>query len=135
MTSSGLGGRPVAGCTVYSAAKACSSYLAQALSYELTGRVDVMSWEAGAAGTKMFPEEKRAKMYSPGRAVDGMLVDLGHERLSYGSFKHDWSLSTFKAAPTGPLMKMMNGAMTKSYHRDLERIKKDEISMDDYLKR
>lgn len=94
-----------------------------------------MSWEAGAAGTKMFPEERRTKMFSPGRAVDGMLVDLGHERLTYGPYKHDWSASMFMAAPTGSLMKMMNGAMTKSYHRDLEMIKNDQITLENYLQR
>jgi len=66
VTSSGLGSRPIAGCVTYSAAKACSSFLAQALNYELQNKIDVMSWEAGPAGTKMFPEERRPKMYPLG---------------------------------------------------------------------
>ena len=87
VTSSGLGGRPVAGCVTYSASKSCSSTMAQALSFELKDSVDVMSWEAGASGTKMFPPEKRAKMHPVGLAVDGMLRDLGTTNLSYGPFK------------------------------------------------
>ena len=47
-----------------------------------------MSWAAGAAATKMFPEEKRAKMRPVGPCVDAMLADLGNEELiSYGSRK------------------------------------------------
>ena len=88
MTSSGLGGRPIPGCVTYSAAKACSSYMAQALGHELKEHnIDVMSWEAGPAGTKMFTEEKRAKMQPVGPAVDAMLRDLGLETMSYGSRK------------------------------------------------
>mmetsp|Transcript_31931 Transcript_31931/g.42276 ORF Transcript_31931/g.42276 Transcript_31931/m.42276 type:complete len:117 (-) Transcript_31931:196-546(-) len=86
VVSSGLGGRPIPGCVTYSAAKACSSFMAQALSYELREKVDVMSWEAGAAGTKMFSEERRAKMYPLGLAVDGMLRDMGRETHTYGSY-------------------------------------------------
>jgi len=87
VTSSGLGSRPIAGCVTYSAANACSSFMAQALSYELKkSNVDVMDWEAGPAGTKMFPEEKRAKMKPVGPGVDAMLNDLSNgELISYGS--------------------------------------------------
>ena len=47
-----------------------------------------MSWAAGAAATKMFPEDKRAKMRPVGPCVDAMLADLGNEELiSYGSRK------------------------------------------------
>lgn len=87
VTSSGLGCRPIAGCLTYCAANACSSFMAQALSFELKkSQVDVMSWEAGVAGTKMFPEEKRAKMTKVGPCVDAMLKDLGNgELISYGT--------------------------------------------------
>jgi len=91
VTSSGLGGRPVPGCAAYSATKACSSYMAQALSYELAEHgIDVMSWEAGVAGTKMFTEEKRAKKQPVGLGVDAMLNDLGHESLCYGSSSQEY---------------------------------------------
>ena len=125
VTSSGLGGRPVAGCVTYSSAKACSSYMAQALSYELQTNIDVMSWEAGSAGTKMFPAEKRAKMHPVGPAVDGMLRDLGRERLSYGSYKHDKMASIFMSVPSGILQTFMFKAMSKSYRDSMEQVKAD----------
>jgi NAD(P)-dependent dehydrogenase (short-subunit alcohol dehydrogenase family) len=135
VTSSGLGARPVAGCVTYSAAKACSSYMAQALSFELGDKVDVMSWEAGPAGTKMMPPERRAKMHPVGPAVDGMLRDLGRTNLSYGPIRHDYQLSLFMAMPSCFLQNMMFKAMTKSYHADLERIKKEGTPMEEWLVR
>ena len=89
VTNSGLGMRPIPGCVAYSAANACSNFMAQALNYELNPhKIHIMSWSAGAAATKMFPEEKRAKMSPVGPGVDAMLADLGSEELiSYGSRK------------------------------------------------
>ena len=84
VVSTGLAGRPIPGMTTYTSAKACASLMGQALSYELKDKIDVMTREAGPAGTKMQPEARRAKMYSPEAAVDGMLRDLGRETLSYG---------------------------------------------------
>lgn len=82
-----------------------------------------MSWEAGAAGTKMFPKERRPNMYPLGQAVDGMLRDLGQETLTYGPFSHDYSMAIFRAAPISSIHKMVFSAMVKSYHRDIERIR------------
>ena len=95
VVSSGLGGRPIPGCVTYSSAKACSSFMAQALSYEVRDKIDVMSYEAGPAGTKMFPVEKRAKMQPVGPSVDAMLRDLGRETKTNGGFKHDWQQCLF----------------------------------------
>ena len=43
--------------------------------------------------------------------------------------------SMFRAAPTSSLQKMMFGAMKNAYNRDLERIKKEGESFEEYLKR
>ena len=64
--------------------------MAQALSYEVRDKIDVMSFEAGPAGTKMFTPERRAKMQPVGPSVDAMLRDLGKETLTYGAMKHDY---------------------------------------------
>lgn len=135
VTSSGLGSRPVAGCVVYSAANACSSFMAQALRHELKkDNVDVMSWEAGAAATKMFPQERRAKMRPVGPCVDAMLADLSNgEPVSYGSRAQHYQHSLFYAMPDRFIQPMMFGGMTKSYHAELERMKKEGTSMDEYL--
>ena len=135
VTSSGLGSRPIAGCVTYSSAKACSSFMAQALSYEVRDKIDVMSWEAGVAGTKMFPEERRAKMYPVGKGVDGMLRDLGRQNLTYGPYAHDLTASIFTRVPDRFLQPFMFKAMSKSYHADMERIKNQNGSMEEWLAR
>ena len=47
VTGSGLGARPVAAFTTYSATKAAAMTFAEALSYEVGDKVDVMAWVAG----------------------------------------------------------------------------------------
>lgn len=122
VTSSGLGVRPFAGVATYSAAKACSSFMAQALNYELKDKIDVMSWESGAAGTKFFPEEQRAKMVPLGKAVDGMLRDLGHESITSGTLPHDWAVGFLKFAPFTTVQKMLYVAFTNTYRKEIEEI-------------
>lgn len=135
VTSSGLGGRPIPGCVTYSAAKACSSFMAQALNYELKDKVDVLSWEAGVAGTKMFPPDQRAKKPPVGLGVDGMLKDIGYETLSYGGSTNDWKCSLFQNAPNFALYPMMFKGMSKSYYASLDKLKKEGGSIEEWLKR
>jgi len=121
VTSSGLGGRPVAGTITYSAAKAFSSFLAQGLSYELEEQnVDVLSWECGPTQTKMMRGRKGAKLLSPEAAVKGMLRDLGKERLTYGVLKNDRSSSLFMAMPSGFINRMMFKAMKGARERRIK---------------
>lgn len=47
ITSSGLGTFPAPGMATYSCAKAFSSFLGQALNYELKDKIDVLSFECG----------------------------------------------------------------------------------------
>ena len=83
----------------------------------------------------MFPAKRRSKMHPVGPAVDGMLCDLGRENLSYGSFKQSTQAALFNAAPAGRLNKMMYGAMKKSYQADMERLKKEGGSIEEWLHR
>ena len=128
--------RPVPGCVTYSSAKACSSFMAQALNFELKDKVDVMSWEAGMAGTKMFPEERRPKMPKVGPSVDAMLRDVTYgDSLSWGSFSHDYKMGMFATIPTFIMQRMMYKAMKKSYEKDIEKVKKEGASMEEWLRR
>ena len=135
VTSSGLGERPIAGCATYSAANASSNFMAQALSYELKEQnIHVMSWVAGAAATKMFHPDKRAKMRPVGPCVDAMLADLSNgELISYGSRQQHQMNAIFGSMPNFAVNRMMFKAMCKSYHDDMERMKKEGSSMDEYL--
>lgn len=135
VVSSSLGTRPFAGVVTYSAAKVCSSFMAQALNYELKEKIDVMSWESGAAGTKLFPEEQRVKLIPLGKAVDGMLHDLGHESVTSGTLPHDFSTWILRLLPLGTVQKMLFVAFTTVYRKEVEEINKGQQSLDEYIKR
>ena len=65
VTSSGLGAIPVSGTITYSATKSFASFVAEGLNYELKGKVDVMSYQAGEVTTKMlnrFKTDSRTKV-------------------------------------------------------------------------
>ena len=110
--------------------------MAQALNFELKDKVDVMSWEAGMAGTKMFPEERRAKMPKVGPSVDAMLRDVTYgDSLSWGSMSNDYKMGKFAAMPKFFMQSMMFKAMKKSHEKDIEKIKKEGASMEEWLRR
>jgi short-subunit dehydrogenase len=44
VTSSGLGSAPFPGILTYSCTKVFADYLAKGLSYELSGKIDCLSW-------------------------------------------------------------------------------------------
>ena len=73
MTGSGLGARPVAAFTTYSATKAAAMTFAEALSYEVGDKVDVMAWVAGEMQTKMLDPKRAKKAMTCEKAVQGML--------------------------------------------------------------
>lgn len=54
VTSSGLGAIPLSGTVTYSATKSFASFVAEGLNYELAGKVDVLSYQAGEVTTKML---------------------------------------------------------------------------------
>ena len=83
----------------------------------------------------MMPAERRAKMHPVGSAVDGMLKDLGRTNLSYGPIRHDYQLSMFMAVPNRFIQPMMFKAMSRSYHADIDRVKKEGASMEEWLVR
>ena len=58
VVSSGLGARPIPGFLGYSASKSLVSLIAEGLNYELQGKVDVMSYQAGEVRTKMTAHMK-----------------------------------------------------------------------------
>ena len=60
VVSSGLGSKPIPGFLGYSATKSLVSYLAEGLNYELEGKVDVMSYQAGEVKTKMMAHVKQS---------------------------------------------------------------------------
>lgn len=91
ITSSGLGSVPVAGILDYSCTKTFVDFLAQGLSYELEGKVDCLSWQAGEVSTKMLKRPAGGRVVTTEVAVKGMLKDLGKERMTRGCSTHDRS--------------------------------------------
>ena len=120
IVSSGLGSRPIGGVTTYSAAKGCATYLAQALSYEVKDKIDVMSWEAGMSATNFIKgnEEMKKNLETPSKSVDGMLKDIGRERLTYGSFGHDWANWLFFAMPAPIVVPFMTNMFCDVYRKE-----------------
>ena len=113
ITSSGLRIIPVPGVITYSASKSLASYLAIGLSYELEGKIDVMSWTLGMTDTKLLGNRRgSSRVATRKEAVDGMLKDLGKERDTMGCTRHDGTLF-FDLAPRGWLSRMFLGGMTK----------------------
>jgi 17beta-estradiol 17-dehydrogenase / very-long-chain 3-oxoacyl-CoA reductase len=93
ITSSGLGSVPVPGVISYSAAKAFSSYLGQALNIELRSKIDVISFECGEVSTKLLGNRKGFGVITPPKATWGCLRDLGTYRVTNGAFRHEFLMS------------------------------------------
>ena len=88
VTSSGLGQTPV--CGIHSACKSFSSFIAESLSYELRGKVDVLSYMAGETTTKMLGRDTTdMHTVSAERAVQVCFRDLGHTPMTRGAFRHE----------------------------------------------
>jgi short-subunit dehydrogenase len=91
VTSSIFGKRPTGGaCIVYSATKSLARFLAIGLSYELDGKVDVLSWDCGEVATKMTKKKAGCLTLSPDGAAKGIFKDIGCERVSNGAAAHDF---------------------------------------------
>ena len=90
VTSSVFGQRPIGGASiVYSATKSLASFLAQGLSYELDGKLDVLSWECGEVATNMSKRKAGGSVATPKAAVTGMLAAIGRDRVTNGAVIHD----------------------------------------------
>ena len=100
VTSSGLGSAPIPGCLDYSCSKSFASYLAEGLNYELKGKVDCMSWQCGKVATKLNGcEADGSHCVTRTVAVNGMLRDLGKERLTYGCTPHSKGMFMISCFP------------------------------------
>ena len=121
ITSSGLGAQPVAGILDYSCTKTFVDFLAQGLSFELEGKVDCLSWQAGEVSTKMLKRPAGGTVVTTEVAVKGMFKDLGKERMTRGCFTHDASMVILPLIPEGFFNRMMLRAMVKTHKRQLEK--------------
>lgn len=92
VTSSGLGSAPFPGILTYSCTKVFADYLAKGLSYELSGKIDCLSWQAGEVATKMLKKPAGGRVVTPEVAVKGMLKDLGKESITYGCSTHGYAM-------------------------------------------
>ena len=94
VTSSGLGMIPVAGTAIYAATKAYDSSFAQALSYELEDKIDVIDWPCGEVRTRLLGDygAKYPRAVSPELAVKGLLGSIGHDRVTWGPRTHETAL-------------------------------------------
>ena len=100
VVSSGLGHRPVAGTITYSSTKSFASFIAEGLNYELEGKVDCMSYQAGEVTTKMLRRfNTDSRTITPQRAADTCFRDLGYTPMTRGSFRHEWTMFLFGGVP------------------------------------
>jgi len=89
ITSSACSVVPLPGCATYSAAKSCAGFLGVALSYELEGRIDVLSADLAEVSTKDLMAKPGGRIATTEEAVNGMLRDLGRERRTFGCFRFE----------------------------------------------
>jgi short-subunit dehydrogenase len=132
VTSSVGGARPIGGCSiVYSATKSLVSFLSVGLSYELEGKVDVMTWECGYVSTKLSREKEGGLVLNTKDAVAGMLRDIGKENLTNGRFVHELTKNAFMAIPLYYLnrftIKMGTDVLRKQRARDPQVMQKKQI--------
>ena len=135
MTSSGLGVIPVAGTAVYAATKAYASSFAQALSYELEDKIDVIDWPCGEVRTRLLGDygAKNPRAVSAELAVKGLLESIGHERVTWGPRTHETGLWQFTSMPVGFMNKVMFKGMSRVHKERMEG--KNEEEMEAYIKK
>lgn len=105
VSSSGFGEFATPGMLSYSASKTFSSFVAQALHYEVKDKIDVLSWLPGHVDTKL-PADHRSgcsNTISSYQAIEGMLRDLGKERKTFGHRNHWFGSATLEYAPMSVL--------------------------------
>jgi len=118
VTSSGLGHQPVSGNAAYSAAKAFSSWFAQALHFEVKDKIDVMSWECGEVSTKMRNAPANGtSILTTDQAINGALRDIGKEYMTMGAFRHGFMHSLFLWMPVTARNMMMYKVSIMVYKR------------------
>jgi NAD(P)-dependent dehydrogenase (short-subunit alcohol dehydrogenase family) len=72
----------------YASSKAGVAQFFEALHFELKDRIEVFSWDCGVVATKINPYKVGFRSNTV-QAVSGCLKDIGCERRSFGSWKHE----------------------------------------------
>ncbi len=125
ITSSGLGSFPAPGIIAYSCSKAFSTFLGQALHYEVKEKIDVISFECGETNTKMLKGRKGCQVENNIQNVTlGSLRDLGHSNLTYGSLRHELGQLMLEITPRQFLQKVLHKASIKIMAKIKEKEKK-----------
>ena len=92
--------RPMPGVALYSSSKIYTSYLAEALAYELKDTVDVISYRPGEVDTNMNPNNSgRQGFISAERAVTVCFRDLGVDHMTYGDESHEIKMLSMTKDP------------------------------------
>lgn len=126
ITSSGLGSIPIAGWAAYSSAKSFASFLGQCLNFELEGKIDVMSYQAGEVATKLLGKFKTdMRTITPDTAAKSCLRDLGIHPLSNGSGKHEVAMYFLGLPPLRYIQNIMFKKSLKSMQRALKKQRED----------
>ena len=114
MTSSGLARVAMPGITSYSSTKALVSRFCESLAYEVSDKVDVMAWEAGAITTKMNPNTGLMSLSAPA-AVKACLRQIGHEKRTRGHWWHELQSVMFACFYLPFFGKMIAESIRKKY--------------------
>lgn len=106
VTSSGLAAFPMPGFAVYSATKTFDSFIAQGLNYELSGRADVLCYEAGMVRTKFVKSDRaHTRGIAPETAAYCGLRDLGSMTVTNGSIHHE--MQSYQLTYMQPIIKRL----------------------------
>ena len=108
---------PAPGNLTYSAAKIFCSYIAEGLSYEFEGKVDVINYMPAVVKTNIFkPEDMETSHNDPSaitatEAVSSIFRDLGIDAMTYGDIKHRNLHYMMGGMSKNTMMKMANDGM------------------------
>jgi len=87
---------PKPGMAIYAATKAFNDFLSRALSVEFKDQIDVISVRPKRVSTKMTKNVENQQedwhWVQPDEVVEQVLVDLGHEQVTMGHWKHELKL-------------------------------------------
>ncbi len=107
ITSSFLAQKPTPGLVSYSSTKAAVTFFAEALSYEVDDKIDVMGWDCGSVVTKANCFQEGGINMSPKQAVDGCFRDIGYERKTWGALGTEINGFVIKRLPISIFKKAM----------------------------
>ena len=101
ITSSTASEAPMPGASLYCASKAFESYLGRALNYELSDKIEVLSFAPGTVNTNALDENhKDWSTISPERAADVCFRDIGQTAQTTGDWKHEVDKFFLSLTPT-----------------------------------